>query len=709
MDNRNSTDFPLTLSTGLSKLLLSWNPSGFLKKHQFIPIQYVMNNKSLRGLHVIHGMGRGKTILAAAIAWYLSNQYPKYKIIILASLTLEDNFKSNARKLLRTSGIPDDQIEKFIENYHFIPLNSGVMFRKIAKVGKSEEQLQFEDQLGGLMAKLESSAGFLENTILIIDEAHHFFNSVTNGSANAVALYDKIRSTERIKIFPLTGTPIIKHPFAMAVCYNMIGSPPGGLPLLPETLYEFTNMFIDVATNSPKNPDIFTNRIMGLTTYYGSIYEEGRPEGFAEMKPIEIRKVPMSSYQWSLYALARSREKDALSSKFKRKQASKERFGRVDVTSTYRVASRQLCNFAFPEHAITEEQVLGQDGLARTKLSNEVSLLNERDLSGAALKRYSPKMNEILHEIEKAMVAGEKKILIYSSFVESGINVFARILETAGWIESKSVTPVQEGKYFVRVTGEVEPEDRDAARDAFNSKPQVHIAMISGTGTEGLSLFRGRLVCIMEPFWYYERTSQAIHRFYRYKGHDDLPVEEQTLRVVVFLSCVPTEHTGLDLSARDAETGLPLISQPTTDEHLWNESMKGKELNDAFVQLLVESSIDCSVHYPYLPETVRKRIKCKMCAPTHKPLYNENVYDDFKYANPCKPISESNISAKEIIADGVKYYYSFQKGTDEGNKLRIFMYDPRISGYVDMLADHPNYSILHSKIMDIELPMNDTS
>lgn len=736
--DRNSTDFPLSLVTGLNKLMVSWEPAQFLKKHQFIPVEYAMNNPQSRGLLICHSMGRGKTILAAALAWYLKRAYPTYKIVILASLTLEDNFRSNVRKLLEASDVPDGEIESFLEEYFFVPLNSGVMYKKLTKVGKSQEQMQLENQLRAFQTQLDTDVDFLEDTILFVDEAHHLFNSITNGSTNAIQFYETVMKTRRLKFFPLTGTPIIKNPFETVPCFNMLvgygfnnadhadadhNNNNVRMPLLPETMYDFNNMFVDKAGAAPKNTEIYTNRIMGLTTYYGTLYEEGTPTGFPDMEPIVVRNIRMSSYQWSAYAIARSQEKDLSSSRYLRIAAARERFGRVDTVSTYRVASRQISNFAFPEHAISELVVPGPGGLKKTRLKSEPARVDVDDLGDINLARYSPKMLNMLQEIEKALREGERRILVYSSFVQTGINMFAKILLARHWKEwlpsppmlndikevygasRKKQTALTDVLTFCRITGETEPQDRDTTRDHFNATEDIQVILISGTGTEGLNLLRGRLVLIMEPFWYYERTSQVIHRFYRYMGHEGLPPAERRVRVVIFLSVVPGEddlkEIGEDMLRQKDETGQPLIKQDTTDQHLWNESLRGKALNDKFVQLLIESSIDCSVHNPDLPENVRRRIKCKMCAPNHRTLFNTDIMDDFKYPNPCHEVQENAISARELaMADGTRYYYNF---TREPLDVQIYMYDPRVSGYVHMPLDHPHYAILHEKIMSTEM------
>ncbi len=62
----------------------------------------------------------------------------------------------------------------------------------------------------------------LENSLVIIDESHNFSNSVTNGSKNAVKLYELLMNTKNVKIIFLTATPIINEPFELTPIFNLI-------------------------------------------------------------------------------------------------------------------------------------------------------------------------------------------------------------------------------------------------------------------------------------------------------------------------------------------------------------------------------------------------------------------------------------------------------------------------------------------------------
>ena len=113
------------------------------------------------------------------------------------------------------------------------------------------------------------------------------------------------------------------------------------LKLLPDNFDEFKAKFIN-SDNSLINMDLLQRRILGMTSYYGDI-EELMPKFDADVD-IKTIFIPMSDEQLLKYELARNDERD------KDKKKSKKSGPGVyeDSSSTYRIFSRQCCNFVFP-------------------------------------------------------------------------------------------------------------------------------------------------------------------------------------------------------------------------------------------------------------------------------------------------------------------------------------------------------------------------
>ena len=238
---QNSTNFPISVKNILSEISKkTYKEKDFLQYHQFIVQQYLVNNINSRGLLLFHEMGMGKSITATSIAEYYREHYPDRKIVILLPKSLQANFQKNIEMYIEKNSpglISDEKNSSVAERvnnatehskitdfkstgsndfntdaYKFISLNASNMFSQINRVGKSQEELNVEKQLKEFTDIAEKD-DFLENSLLIIDEFHNFSNAVTNGSYNAIQLYDTIMKTKDIKLLFLSGTPIINSPF----------------------------------------------------------------------------------------------------------------------------------------------------------------------------------------------------------------------------------------------------------------------------------------------------------------------------------------------------------------------------------------------------------------------------------------------------------------------------------------------------------------
>mgnify|MGYP001200084616 CR=1 FL=1 len=111
--------------------------------------------------------------------------------------------------------------------------------------------------------------------------------------------------------------------------------------LLPDRLDDFKEKFIN-SDNSIVNADLLQRRILGMTSYYGDL-EELMP-AFDEDVDIKTIYIDMSDPQLLLYESARNDERD------NEKRNKRKGPGGVydDNSSTYRIFSRQYCNFIFP-------------------------------------------------------------------------------------------------------------------------------------------------------------------------------------------------------------------------------------------------------------------------------------------------------------------------------------------------------------------------
>lgn len=735
---QNSTNFPMSAKTNLIEIGASIKKDEYLRYHQYIVMHYLINNSDARGLLLFHEMGMGKSILATAVAEHYREHDPDRNIIVLLAKSLQKNFAGNISKYIKDqvkkekiSALTDDEIDNIIdEKYKFVSLNASNMFTQMTRVDKTSEELMAEKQLKEFTDIVEKD-DFLENSVLIIDEYHNLANSITNGSYNAIRLYDTIMRTKNIKLIFLTGTPVVNNPFELVPTFNMLRGFIGQHPvpdegnkfgkksskhtLFPELERDFNAYFVDFKKNKVKNKDRFQNRIFGMCSYYGSLYfGNKKKEHFPEEKPIKVLKVRMSPQQFAKYDGFRDLEIEEASSK-ERKVSRAERFSaKGAMTSSYRVKSRQVSNFLIPYYALTTRG---------KKIIKHIDKISKADLLN--LDTFSPKFKVILNNINKHK---NQKGLFYSEFVSGeGIALFAKVLKLKGYdqwevkndtnefdiklpssssltnkTQSSSSKPEVQGTSktkggakapkFAIISGDISIEDREKIVNAFNEKSNMYgkdlaLLLISKTGAEGLDLKCIRHVHICEPYWNYARISQIIARAVRYKSHEDLPKDKHDVQPYIYLSEYPKKF---DMSKKKEET---------TDIKLYTDSVNYRRLINDFYLSLVEASIDCSAHEQSFDAQTKKQIKCKLCSPNNKPLYHPDISKDMITPDPCEELQTDKVVASEIDIDGVKYYYT--KSKEDPRKFHIFKFNKIINGYVPLQPHEHHYSDIMRKLLKL--------
>ena len=298
---------------------------------------------------------------------------------------------------------------------------------------------------------------------------------------------------------------------------------------LPDKLDEFKEFFIKIATGEIKNKMLFQRRVLGLTSYLGSI-EDLLPK-YDSNTDFHVIKIPMSDYQFSEYEQARAQERKIEKSQKKSKKGKDGTY--EEASSTYRIFSRLFCNYVFPtdlvkrpmpneganiETAIKnmtedviddtkiEQRINDVDGKYTAdditqlkeseldikdisyeqRLHNALKLLKENEaqyFSKEALDIYSRKFLNILENIQDPDHVGLH--LIYSQFrTLEGIGILKLVLEANGFAEFKikkneaglwelDIKPGDLAKpKFALYTGTEDVDTKEIIRNIYNSSWQ---------------------------------------------------------------------------------------------------------------------------------------------------------------------------------------------------------------------------------------------
>ena len=321
----------------------------------------------------------------------------------------------------------------------------------------------------------------------------------------------------------------------------------------------------------------------------------------------------------------------------------------------------------------------------------------ERFLTPEGLKEYSPKFLNILENIQDPAHKGLH--LVYSQFrTLEGIGILKLVLEANGFTEFKlkkdivgnwtiDIAPENQGKpTFVLYTGTESVEIKEITRNIFNSTWEyvptniveelksissnnfsgeiIKVFMITASGAEGISLHNVRYVHLVEPYWHPVRLEQVIGRARRICSHKNLPKEEQTVDVFLYLMIFSKTQMesddSIELRLKD-RSKIDNLTPLTSDQALYEISNIKEDINKSILKAVKESAIDCLL---YLKSGNKENLKCfSFGSPSpekisYQPSIDQEEDDSITQGNR----REQNIKAKKIKIEGIDYAYDPSSG-----------------------------------------------
>ena len=124
---------------------------------------------------------------------------------------------------------------------------------------------------------------------------------------------------------------------------------------LPDDKDAFLGMFVDTDAEIIKNNDLFTRRVIGLTSFFPNTQDSLLPsivkweDENGDEHDYEEVKVEMSDYQFAAYEKIREIERNKETARQRNEKKAKKGDDLFKTTSSYRIRSRACCNFAFPD------------------------------------------------------------------------------------------------------------------------------------------------------------------------------------------------------------------------------------------------------------------------------------------------------------------------------------------------------------------------
>lgn len=131
----------------------------------------------------------------------------------------------------------------------------------------------------------------------------------------------------------------------------------------------------------------------------------------------------------------------------------------------------------------------------------------------------------------------------------------------------------------------------DAERKVGNQAGEFcRIFMITGAGSEGISLKNVRAVHLMEPHWNKVRMDQVKGRAVRICSHKDLPVDQRNVDIYTYLTVMTEEQL-----RRNQEIVLQDFGE-TSDQYIYNVAYRKNRLNMDFLEAIQMGAVDCELN-----------------------------------------------------------------------------------------------------------------
>jgi len=667
--------------------------------HQSFLANYISDKTPYRGVLIFHGVGTGKTLSALSISENFKNEVRRYqtKIYVLVSGPLiRDNWKNDILKFFGKDyfkEIPHDpndeasvrEAEKSVKlliNQYYRFMSYKTFYRKVLgeriieqkDVNKKEKKTYRKNEEGEYerdvaIDKIET----LDNTVLIIDEAHNLTGSEQGLNNYGKAVKKIINKSKNLRILLISATPMKNFGDDIIELLNFIR--PKNYPILREKM--FTSDKTSDMTFKENGLDYFKSMARGYISYFRG----ADPYTFAFKKemgviPPELLFTPlvlcnMKEFQVSAYKTTiKKYQEDALEkisgsiSNFalpllvdKELIATHGNDGFFKLLKQLETQHTKVCDAInkkiFKGKYPSPDQLIRLNPTKNT-ISGDILLLNN-------LENFSTKMYNALKEILD-LVDGKKgasTAFIYSNLRTIGIDIFDEILIMNGFLHyredgnySINDTTVDykyglrysefKKKYgkekfypatFIKFTGAEDDQELDEPeekikllKEKFNditNKNGKIIKFVLGTKVmnEGITLHNVKEVHILDTHYNLGRVIQVIGRAIRYCVHNDIMTEKNPYPEVNVYKYV-----------------VNLPDQMSTEIKLYFKAEKKLMLIKKIERVMKEIAIDCPINYQ-ANMFVEEHNQSKHCIPPEK-IKNakdkKNTCTDLCEYLPCK-------------------------------------------------------------------------
>ena len=595
-----------------------------LRNYQIFLSKFMDYNSPYNSILLYHGMGSGKTATAINVYNNLYKYNPNWNVIILlpASLIKSTWAGTNDNGELKR-WLTEDNYNQKRNNIKFVSYNSPIADKKY------DDTIKECDMNKNNLFIIDEAHNFINNV----------YNNLQSETAQkAKHIYDDIlqrkREEPKTRIILITGTPIVNNPYELALIYNLLR--PGIFDISEN---DFNKLFIDENTQEIQynHLNTFQRRILGLTSFYDNpdpaIFASKTIYNIDVELP-KYQKIINKHYtdeekSHNKYGNYNYENENYMA--FSRMSCD---FAFPTVKGISGDKRPKLTDFNLTDNELNELINKGEKNIDKNKF-REVGFDKAKKNYINAFKNYlndlieSDKNNNINKDIEyllkniksiektneilKDYILNNNKcskllkglydcsakycvicliilqspgpVIIYSNYVSmEGFEVMKIYLNQFGYInnnENKATSEKYNYKRYVEFTGEQSQEERSQNVELESNKENIYgknikIVLISGAGTEGISLNHIRQTHIVEPYWNENRIDQVMARGIRFCSHKYLKMEERHVDIFRYKS-VSNEYKTADVIIQEIAN-------------------KKKKITQSFLNAIKSASVDCELN-----------------------------------------------------------------------------------------------------------------
>lgn len=452
--------------------------------------EYVQNNPDWKKLLLYHEIGSGKTCTAITIAEDFLAINPLNKITIILPARLKTNMIDEL--------ISPCSMNKYISNEEYILYNkcdtplkikNNIKKKFINAIYEKYNILSFEKfRINMLLHKsniINYIKSFSKNNLIIIDEVHNLF-STNYDNRN----YIEIETIGEIKKnFKGLNTILLK--------------------LISKYADDSNKMLLLTATPIFNNIDQLKELTL-IMTPEAKIEKNYKLSNLIEYLRGKISYFPgisLNAYPTSIY-----------------------NYHNIIISKTQDEKINEIIEKnEDPENPDKESFLSNQRQCSLSCLPDNLKVKTNMNMVLSNMPEYSPKIYDLINNIKNNI----GKQIIYTSFIDTGVNVIVEILKKNGWISLKEVVNdiklwnKYKNKVYAIWSGIIKDNEKQLIKSIINNTnnlfgDKLKIVIGSPSIREGISFKHIQNIHILDPVWNISAKKQIEGRAIRFCSHIDI-------------------------------------------------------------------------------------------------------------------------------------------------------------------------------------------